>query len=65
MARAPGHRALQFFMIGARCGNDDPRAAARARVTDILVDQGWKTVLLHRRAGARHDDSAIHRFRGS
>ena len=31
-----------FSRIGARRGRDDPRAAAHARVTDILVDQGWK-----------------------
>eukprot|EP00974_Lingulodinium_polyedra_P107149 10373202-Lingulodinium_polyedra.AAC.1 len=29
-------------MIGARRGEDDPGAAVRARVTDILVYQGWK-----------------------
>ena len=29
-------------MIGARRGKDDPRAEVQARVTDILVDQGWK-----------------------
>lgn len=31
-----------FSMIGARQGKNDPRAAVHARVTDILVDQGWK-----------------------
>ena len=31
-----------FSVIGSRQGNDDPRAAVHARVTDILVDQGWK-----------------------
>ena len=31
-----------YSMIGARRGEDDPRAAVHARVTDILVDQGWK-----------------------
>jgi len=31
-----------YSMIGARHGKDDPRAAVHARVTDILVDQGWK-----------------------
>ena len=30
-----------YSRIGARQGND-PRAAVHARVTDILVDQGWK-----------------------
>ena len=31
-----------YSMIGSRRGNDDPRVAVHARVTDILVDQGWK-----------------------
>ena len=31
-----------YSMIGKRRGNDDPRAAAHARVADILVDQGWE-----------------------
>ena len=31
-----------YSMIGARQGKKDPRAAVHARVTDILVDQGWK-----------------------
>ena len=31
-----------YSIIGARHGKDDPRAAVHARVTDILVDQGWK-----------------------
>ena len=31
-----------YSVIGARRGKDDPRAEVQARVTDILVDQGWK-----------------------
>ena len=31
-----------YSQIGARQGKNDPRAAVHARVTDILVDQGWK-----------------------
>ena len=31
-----------FSRIGARLGKKDPRARVHARVTDILVDQGWK-----------------------
>ena len=31
-----------YFSIAARQGNNDPKAAVHARVTDILVDQGWK-----------------------
>ena len=31
-----------YSCIGARRGNNDPKAAVHARVTDILVDQGWK-----------------------
>ena len=53
-----------YSMIGARQGKNDRRAAVHARVTDILVDQGWKHSFLHRRAGARHDGSLIHWFRG-
>ena len=31
-----------YSTMGARQGHNDPRAAVHARVTDILVDQGWK-----------------------
>ena len=41
MARSPdrhAHRILELVLAGEK----DPRAAVHARVTDILVDQGWK-----------------------
>ena len=31
-----------FSVIGARLGKKDPRAKVHERVTDIVVDQGWK-----------------------
>ena len=31
-----------YSVIGARQGKNDSRAAVHARVTDILVDHGWK-----------------------
>jgi hypothetical protein len=52
-------------MIGARRGKDDPRAAVHARVTDILVDQGWKHsffFIIEQAPGMMN--LFVHRFRG-
>ena len=44
MARSPDRHAHHILEL-VLAGENDPRAAVHARVTDILVDQGWKQSL--------------------
>ena len=42
MARSPDRHAHHILELVLAREKNDPRAAVHARVTDILVDQGWK-----------------------